>query len=60
MRVGAGKRGANGLIYAWSERTEKDWSGGRVRSGFHTPTPSTYNKTRIYVTSYAIFYRHLE
>ena len=58
LRVGAGKRGANGLIVSWSEKKEKGWpTGGVIKRGSPTPMPSTYNKTRIYVTSYAIFYR---
>jgi len=57
LRAGAGKRGANGLIVAMSELLKKPWpSGGVIKRGSPTPMPSTYNKTRIYVTSYAIFY----
>jgi len=58
LRVRAGKRGANGLIVALSELKEKGWpSGGVIKGGSPTPMPSTYKKTRVYVTSYAIYRR---
>ena len=58
LRERAGQLGGNGLIVVWSEQTKKGWpSGGIIKGGSPTPMPSTYNKTAVSVTSYAIYRR---
>jgi hypothetical protein len=61
LRALAGKRGANGLIVAGSKLAPKAfYTGGIWTSKGSEPMPTTHNKTRIYVTSYAIYYRWQE